>query len=129
MRHIVTLTFAAALLAGTAGAQYREPYERRGPQSDAAARVLEHLDRVRPAGYWNRGDANALEHARADLFRFRDNFARGRFARGRLDSAIAHLDHLGRSYRLNPSEREMFQRDAADLRDFRARGNGGYWRR
>ena len=93
------------------------------------ARVLEHLERFRPQGYWGRGEANALDHARNDLFRFRDRLAQGRFERGRLDSAIAHLDRLGRSGRVNPRERDWFLRDADDLRAFRARGGGGYWRR
>ena len=135
MRNVVTIAAAAALFAGGAYAQYRDRYGYTAPPTyntprtnmDVAGRVLEHLDRVQPGSFWDRGEMKQVEHARNDLYRFRDEMARGHYNRGKLDSAIGHLDHLARSNRVPPREREWFQRDVYDLREFRARGSGGRW--
>lgn len=130
MRNVLTLTFTAALLAASAPAQYRGPdgyagrpdYGRRAPQFETPNRVLGHLEQIRGGGYWEHGDLKRVENARADLFRFREEMERGRYNRGRLDSAIGNLDHLARSSRVPPRDRDWFRRDVVELREFRARG-------
>lgn len=130
MRTWMMAVVAAAMLASSAPAQYREPYgQRRGPEFDVTGRVLRNIDSVRGGPWWGRGELNQLDKARNDLYRFQDNFSRGRFDRGRLDSAIGHLDNVARGRRVPPRERDMIQRDVMELREFRARAGNGPWRR
>ncbi|HWB83149.1 MAG TPA: hypothetical protein VG675_03340 [Bryobacteraceae bacterium] len=67
-----------------------------------------------------RHDQQRAEKARFNLTRFRANLDRGHFDRGRLDSAIDNMDHLVKSPRLDPREREVLSHDLYALRDFRA---------
>jgi hypothetical protein len=127
------------LAAGTAGAQYRDPYgnpypnDRRGYADqgrhdrglDPIDRTLSDLDRAESARFVDRGNRRHLDDARKDLIRFVENRSRGRFDRGRLDNAIGHLEHLLRSPQLHPRDREVLARDRDALRDFRTRG--GYY--
>ena len=130
MRKAITCTFVALGLVMVASAQNRDRsyYDRepgrydRGPNYDLAGRVISHLDEVRPGSYWDRGEMRHVEKARIDLSRFRDDLARGHYDRGRLDNAIEHIDHLARSNHVPPRERDLFQRDVYDLREYRARG-------
>ena len=135
--------FGALCLAATASAQYRPsrnnpygqeyPYDRSAPYNsgrreagrvDLIDRVLGDLDRAQTSGYSRRRDEKQFDKARRDLLRFRDNWSRGRFDRGRLDSAIGNVHHLVDSRWLPPREREMLSRDLYALRDFRS--NRGY---
>jgi hypothetical protein len=148
MRHFLRtglFGIGALWLAASAQAQYGRrpdgpytpngPYNRNDPyysgrsgpayRGDLIDRVLSDLDRARS---YNREGRNRkeFEHARQDLLRFRENLARGRFDRGRLDSAIKNVDRLVNSRWLSPQEREMLSRDVYALRDFRS--NRGYQR-
>lgn len=141
MRHLVTGTFLAVVLAagvGAASAQYRDPYgnpvyrdgQRDGYRPDYRGaydpvdRVLGELDRMGWGGYRSWSDRRNLEQARKDLVRFQENRARGRFDRGRLDNAIGHLDHMARSYDVDPRSHQFFVRAVTELREFRARSTG-----
>ena len=86
-------------------------------------RVISNLD---SAGYYGQSgsDRRNLEHARNDLYRFRENWYRGKFDKGRLDSAIDHIHHVVNSRWTNPRERDGLTRDMYALREFRA--SGGY---
>lgn len=90
-------------------------------------RVISHLEGAQGFGQ-SGGDRRHLDHARNDLFRFREKWYRGKFDRGRLDSAIDHIHHVVDSRWVGPRERSALSRDMYDLRDFRATG-GGYGRR
>src|SRR5690349_7617030 len=138
MRHFLTavMLFAGIVVAtGAASAQFRGPYgdpyppsrERGGYDSGAVNRVIGHIDRAEWGRYLSHGDRKHLESARRDLFRFQDDWMRGRFDRGRLDNAIGHLNHVANSYQLPPRERDMLMRDVYELRDFRERGSGYRW--
>lgn len=107
---------------GGGGDDYRRGGYRRGTPP-LIERVISHLD---GAGYYGQsgGDRRHLERARNDLYRFRENWYRGRFDRGRLDSAIDHIHHVVDSRWIHPRERAALSRDLYDLRDFRA--GGGY---
>lgn len=132
------MTAAAVLvLAGSAFGQwrpddgyYRNRYYDRGYRGgpDVIERVLSHIDH---SGYFgqSQGDRRNLDHARNDLFRFRENWYRGKFDKDRLDSAIDHIHHVVDSTWIDPRERGRLTRDLYDLRDFRAtRGYGGGYR-
>ena len=86
-------------------------------------RVIADIDR---AGYYGQsgGDRHHLDHARNDLYRFREKWYGGKFDRGRLDSAIDNIHHVVDSRRVDPRERSSLTRDMYELRDFRA--TGGY---
>ena len=92
-------------------------------------RVMSNLSRSPSYRYVSNHDRNHYERARYDLQRFQVNWSRGRFDKGRLDSAIDNLKHLAKSDRVHPRERQMFARDIGDLRAFRAsRGyTNGRW--
>jgi hypothetical protein len=146
MRHFLRTVFFAAgalWLAGSAHAQYGrrpdgpynggdnryDPYYsgQSGPanRGDLIDRVLSDLDRSEG---FNRDGRNRKEYERArqDLLRFRENLARGKFDRGRLDSAIKNVERLANSRWMSQREREMLSRDTYALRDFRS--NRGYER-
>jgi hypothetical protein len=86
--------------------------------------VLNDLARSQSYRYAGNHDRRHYEKAREDLHRFQVNWSRGKFDKGRLDSAIDNLKHLAKSDRVHPRERQMFARDIEDLRWFRA--NRGY---
>lgn len=107
---------------------YDDRYERGpGNASRLIGRVLGHLDRVQGRSY-DRRDHRQFDHARNDLLRFQDNLARGRFDRGRLDSAIGNIDRVARSRDIHPTDRDRLYRDLEDLRQFRAsaQNSNGY---
>ncbi len=124
------LTSAVALLAGCAGAQYRDPYYR-GPRPDGYSRggligrVLSDLDSARSYARLDRHERGHFEHARRDLLVFQDHYARGRFDKDRLDGAIENIHHLVDSDQVHPRNRRLLARDVESLRDFRA-SRGGY---
>ncbi len=149
MRHFLPFGFIAVgtlFFAASASAQYgpyrnnpygqEYPYRRDAPyyygaqqaRGDVVDRVLGDLDRAQNSGYSAYREQKHFDKARRDLLRFRDNWSRGRFDRGRLDSAIDNVHHLVDSRRLPPREREMLSRDLYALREFRSSGGyyGGY---
>lgn len=99
-------------------------YGRRDGNLGLVDRVISHLEGAQGFGQ-SSGDRRHLDHARNDLFRFRENWYRGKFDRGRLDSAIDHIHRVVDSRWAGPRERSALGRDMYDLRDFRATG-GGY---
>ncbi len=122
------------LLAAGANAQWR-PYDNddgygrydRGPRSygyDPVNRTLNDLDRVFARSYTDNHERRHMENARRDLIRFQDRWARGRFDKDRLDSAIDNIHHLVNADQVDPRARQMLARDMDDLRAFRA--NRGY---
>jgi hypothetical protein len=133
MRHFrMHLILAVALAATSASAysQYRDRYgnlrygsykgtQLRGP--DLVSRVLSDLDRMRSYRFVDRHERGHFEDARRDLLRFQESWIRGRFDRGRLDSAIENLRHLANSDQVHPRERQLLARDLSVLRSFRAR--------
>lgn len=87
-------------------------------------RVLAQLDNSQ--SYLQNGhDHKYLDRARNDLYRFRENWYRGRFDKGRLDGAIDNIHKVVDSRWLNPRERASLSRSMWDLRELRARG--GDW--
>lgn len=108
---------------------YRSNYNERGgyygrdTRLGLIDRVMSHLETAQ--GFDHGGGVHRdLDHARNDLFRFRENWYRGKFDRGRLDSAIDHIHHVVDSRWVNPRVRGTLSRDMYDLRDFRA---GARW--
>ena len=89
--------------------------DRRG---DAVSLTLADLDRAQSWNYRGRGRGE-FDKARADLLRFREQWIRGRFDRGRLDNAIGHVQRLLGSGWLNPRDRQALGRDLYALREFR----------
>jgi hypothetical protein len=114
------LTSAVALLAGCAGAQYRDPYYRGPRQNGLIGRVLADLDSARSYARLNGYDRDHFDQARRDLLIFQDHYARGQFDKDRLDGAIENIHHLVDSNRVNPRDRRLLARDMEALRDFRA---------
>jgi hypothetical protein len=109
------------------------PYGNRYPgrggygQGNTAAidRTMSDLSRAQSGPWANR--SNEYDKARRDLERFRESWMRGKFDRGRLDSAIGHVQSAAGRTR-DPRMREMLLRDANELRAFRSSG-GGYAQR
>jgi hypothetical protein len=124
------LSSSIALLAGCAGAQYRDPYyrgPRPGSYSSGAVigRVLSDLDSARSYFRVDGHERRHFDQARRDLLIFQDRYARGRFDKGRLDGAIENIRHLANSDQVHPRERRLLARDVEALRDFRA-SRGAY---
>ncbi len=134
------LFFAALLVAGNAGAQWRSFGDDRDDRGrgnryrpELIDRVLRDVDSAQYDRFAARHERHQFEQARKDLLRFEDRWYRGDFDRGRLDGAIGHLDHIVRSPYVDPRERHVLERDLWDLRAFRERRGvgGGYdhgWR-
>ena len=118
LNKVVVLSLAVGTMFGQYG--YRRP--------DPVNTTLNDLDRAGARAYVDHHERKHFDQARRDLLRFEDNFRRGKFDRGRLDSAIDNLNHLANSRQIAPRERETFYRDIQMLRDFRASGSsyGGY---
>lgn len=89
-------------------------------------RVISHLDGTRSYGHNDDHELKHYEKARNDLYRFRDNWSRGKFDKGRLNSAIEHIDHIVDSRQVHPRERQILARDLSDLRSFRSGGDDRY---
>lgn len=127
MRHWMTSgLLAAGLLIATLPAAAQGPWRGRYSNAPVIDRVLSDIDRAGYNGYADRHERNRLENARRDLIRFQDNWARGRFDRDRLDSAIDNLHHVVDSGRIDPRARGLLARDMDILRDFRANRGSGY---
>ncbi len=130
-RKVLLLSSSIALLAGCAGAQYRDPYYRGPrpggyyPRGDVIGRVLSDLDSARSYSRVDGHERKHFDQARRDLLVFQDHCARGRFDKDRLDGAIENLHHLADSDQLHPRERRLLARDVEALRDFRA-SRGAY---
>jgi hypothetical protein len=131
-RKALLIGSAVALLAGCAGAQYRDPYYR-GPQRDGyyarggdlVSRVVSDLDRARSYARVDHHERGHFDNARRDLLVFQDHYARGKFDKDRLDGAIDNIHHLIDSDQVNPRDRQMLSRDINALRDYRA-SRGAY---
>lgn len=125
-RSVVWLGCGVLALAAAASAQ-RRPVEGSRPNPGGRGnvavidRVLSDLDRSRSFVYTDRHERRHFDHAREDLIRFKQNWSRGQFEKGRLDGAIDNLNHLASADRVNPRERRIFYSDAEELRAFRAR--------
>jgi hypothetical protein len=85
-------------------------------------RVMNDLSRASGYGWMDNHNRKHIDHAQRDLDRFREKWSRGRFDRGRLDSAISNLQHVVNSNRIEPRSRDRLARDLYDLRNFRTRG-------
>lgn len=121
-RLLVTVSFLGMAAAALAQDRHygREDYRRYGP--NPVDRALVDLDHARAGARGHERDH--FHQARKDLVIFRDHWARNDFDKDRLDGAIENLQKLADSRHLHPRDREMLQRDADALRDFRR--NRGY---
>ena len=108
------------------GGRYRD-YDRGNyngnRREDVVGRVMNNLSQAGGYGWMDHRDQKRLDHAFRDLMRFQEKWSRGRYDRGRLDSAIGHLQQAVNSNRIDPRRRDRLARDLYDLRDFRARGS------
>ncbi len=115
------------LLATGASAQWRyRDYDRDQGRSygryqgSVVDRALSDLDHARSYGRVDNHERKHFDQARKDLLRFRDNWAKGKFDKDRLDGAIENIQDLVDSNQVHPRERQILGRDLTELRDFRA---------
>jgi hypothetical protein len=71
-------------------------------------------------------ERNHLRRARERLLEFQEEARKGKFDRGELDKAIEDLQHLADSDQFSRRDHQIFVRDLALLRDFRASRGAGY---
>ncbi len=139
MKSLRRSVLLGCIIFAAANAQWGGPYGRRGPDRDRGYgdyrygsspvdRVLSDLSSTRSYRFVDGHERKHMDKAYSSLLRFRDNWARGRFDRDRLDEAIENLDHLAGADQVNPRERRLFARDRDMLRDFRASRGGGRYR-
>jgi hypothetical protein len=109
-----------------------QPFERdrgyrndRGYRDEALDRAISDLRRTR-TGWFDHHDQHHVDKAISELYKFEDQYRRGRWDGDHLDRAIDNMKHLTNSNRLPPRERDMIYNDTMALRDFRAsRGRDG----
>ena len=95
----------------------REGGDRRG--GGIVERSMADLENLR--GVWlDHGDRKHVDKALHELSEVRNNFYRGKFAKGDLNEAIEHMARLANSGRLRGRDRDVIYGDVMALRDFRA---------
>ncbi len=102
--------------------QYSGDYGRGSYRGNVVDRVMSDLSRSGGYGWMDNRDRKRIDRAQRDLAKFQEKWSRGKFDRGKLDSAIDNLQHVVNSSRFDPRSRDRLARDLYDLRDFRSRG-------
>lgn len=85
-------------------------------------RVQEDLSRAQTDAYPTHEVRNRFEHARHEVGEVMAQWRAGRLDRGRLDGAIASVQHAADSRGLQSRDRDLLLRDVSRMRDFRATG-------
>lgn len=119
---VTILTVTAAMPAAGGGrrdhgGQHLYSYRGGGPVRTAMYDLESAWRRARVDSH----EANHFRRALGDLAGFEERAARGRFDRGRLDSAIGHMAHLAQARQLHPRDRQLIARRILELRYFRER--------
>jgi hypothetical protein len=115
----------------------REPYytggnpgyagDYRGAASNSiVSRTLYDLDSAERTARVDRHEFSHFEHARNELQRFEDRWARGRFDRRQLDKAIHDVEHLVNARQLRGRSRDVLSRDLSALYSLRQSGRRQY---
>jgi hypothetical protein len=116
------LTAIAGLaLVGSAAAQYGRPGGPWQPDSVTAIvdRVHEDLNRGYEVWHLRGGDRDRLNNAERQLRSFEQDWRRGKFDKGDLDSSISAIQHVLDNNRLSGRERDQLWGDVDQLRHMR----------
>jgi hypothetical protein len=124
MRHFSNGLLTAAALLAFGMAAYAQRGPREGPyrpdRVDALVqRVHEDLTRGYDAWHLSGGDRDRLTHAEHQLRDFAHRWHRGRFDKGKLDDAIAAVQHVLDNNHLRGPERDALWQDVTALRRMR----------
>jgi hypothetical protein len=102
-------------------AGYYPDWDRGQTYRSPADQAIRHLERI--ASYesrWASGhERERLDHAMRHLSEFEERYERGHFDRGRLDDAIADVQHVVDHNPLDSNARRVLVDDLARLRAFR----------
>src|SRR6267143_2653027 len=144
MKHSSLILIATGLVLGFTAAQ-AQPYPRDDPyyrqrgyerdygyrQSGSLVRqVISDIDRAASNSWVDSHERRHFDQVVQKLQEFEDRWAQGYFDKGKLDKAIENLQHLADADQVRGRDRDIFNRDLAQLRQFRStRGRysyGGY---
>ncbi len=121
MRRLVYICLLAATLALFAHAQYGPPGGPYHPDRvDALVdRVHEDLNHGYRVWRLSGGDRDRLNHAEHELREFAKDWRHGKFNKGKLDDAIAAVQHVLDNNHLTGRERDVLWEDVTALRRMR----------
>jgi hypothetical protein len=120
MEHKIHATLALMGLAvfAMASSVWAQPEVDRGrdlvARTDRDLRKMEHIDR------FSAKDRDRYDNTLRHLSEFDSGLSRGKYDRGKLDTAIDDLNNVCKNNVLSPGDRDMLQADLRDLRELRA---------
>lgn len=97
-----------------------ESGERRSPARDVVARVQSDLQRAAQSPAVHGKDRERYDNAMRHLSQFDRDLTRGKFDKGKLNTAIEDVKHVVENNTLAVEDRDALREDLARLRDLRA---------